>query len=39
LQPSLAESSTAERVDDVLGLRDVIDQLQAAELPEGFGRD
>ena len=39
LPPQLAESRTAERIGDVLQLRDLVDQLQAAELPKGFGRD
>jgi len=39
LPPSLAESATAERIEEVLELRDLIDQLQAADLPKGFGRD
>ena len=39
LPPSLAESATAERINDVLELRELVDQLQAAELPRGFGRD
>jgi hypothetical protein len=39
LPPQLAESRTAERIEEVLQLRDLVDQLQAAELPKGFGRD
>jgi hypothetical protein len=39
LPPSLAESVTAERIEGMLELRDLVDQLQAAELPKGFGRD
>jgi hypothetical protein len=39
LPPSLAESSTAARIEEVLELRELVDQLQAAELPKGFGRD
>jgi hypothetical protein len=35
----LADSATAQRIDDVLALRDLVEQLQAAELPKGFGRD
>jgi hypothetical protein len=29
----------AERLDTVLELRDLVEQLEAAELPWGFGRD
>jgi hypothetical protein len=36
---SLAEGLTAQRLDAVLALRDLVEQLQAAELPKGFGRD
>jgi hypothetical protein len=39
LPPGLAESTTADRLDEVLALRDLVDQLAAAELPKGFGRD
>ena len=39
LPPSLAEGATAERIEEALELRDLVDQLQAAELPKGFGRD
>jgi hypothetical protein len=39
LPPSLANSATAERIGEVLELRELVDQLQAAELPKGFGRD
>jgi hypothetical protein len=39
LPPGLAESVTADRIDEVLALRDLVEQLQAAELPKGFGRD
>jgi hypothetical protein len=35
----LAESTTAERIDEVLALRDLVEQLEAVELPKGFGRD
>jgi len=38
LPESLAESATAERIDE-LELRDLVEQLEAAELPRGFGRD
>jgi hypothetical protein len=39
LPPSLAGSEIADRLDEVLQLRDLVDQLAAAELPKGFGRD
>jgi hypothetical protein len=39
LPPQLADSRTAELIDDVLQLRDLVEQLQLAELPRGFGRD
>ena len=35
----LAETLTAELIDGVLELRELVEQLQAAELPKGFGRD
>jgi hypothetical protein len=30
---------TAERIDEALELRELVEQLEAAELPRGFGRD
>jgi hypothetical protein len=39
LPPSLTGSDLADRLDEVLALRDLVDQLAAAELPKGFGRD
>jgi hypothetical protein len=39
MPPGLSESTTAERIDEVLALRDLVEQLQTAELPKGFGRD
>jgi hypothetical protein len=36
---SLADSALADRLDAVLELRDLVEQLEAAELPKGFGRD
>ncbi len=39
LPASLAESVTADRLDTVLELRELVEQLQMAELPLGFGRD
>ena len=35
----VADSVTAERLDEVLALRDLVEQLQGVELPKGFGRD
>jgi hypothetical protein len=39
LPASLADSAIADRLDEVLQLRDLVEQLAAAELPKGFGRD
>ena len=39
LPEHLTETATAERIEEVLELRDLVDQLEAAELPKGFGRD
>jgi hypothetical protein len=39
LPPSLTGSEIADRLDEVVALRDLVDQLAAAELPKGFGRD
>ena len=39
LPASLTDSEIADRLDEVLHLRDLVDQLAAAELPRGFGRD
>ncbi len=39
LPPSLANSATAETLDAVLELRGYVEELQAVELPKGFGRD
>jgi hypothetical protein len=39
LPPSLTGGEIADRLDEVLHLRDLVDQLAAAELPRGFGRD
>jgi hypothetical protein len=36
---SLTNSSTAELLDAVLELRGCVEELQAVELPQGFGRD
>jgi hypothetical protein len=33
------DSATAQHLDDVLALRDMVEQLQGADLPKGFGRD
>jgi hypothetical protein len=32
-------ATLADRLDELLTLRDAVDQLAAAELPKGFGRD
>ena len=39
LPASLSDSALADRLDEVLALRELVDQLEAAELPKGFGRD
>lgn len=39
MPPGVAESPTAAALDAVLELRDLVDQLAAAEPPRGFGRD
>jgi len=39
LPPSLANNATAEALDAVLELRGHVEDLQAVELPKGFGRD
>ena len=39
LPSSLADSPTAEALDTVLELRGHVEDLQAVELPKGFGRD
>ena len=39
LPAGLADSVLADRLDEVLELRDAVEQLQAVELPKGFGRD
>ena len=39
LPPGLSDSATADRLDEVLALRDLVEQLQGIELPKGFGRD
>ena len=39
LPPGLADSPTADRLDEMLALRDLVEQLQGVELPKGFGRD
>jgi hypothetical protein len=35
----VSDSATAQRLDDVLALRDLVEQLQGVDLPQGFGRD
>jgi hypothetical protein len=39
LPAGVADSAVAERLDTILELRDLVEQLKAAELPRGFGRD
>jgi hypothetical protein len=39
LPSSLANSAMAEALDTVLELRGYVEELQAVELPKGFGRD
>jgi len=39
MPPGVADSPTAQRLDEMLELRDLVEQLQAAEPPKGFGRD
>ena len=39
LPSGLANSATAEALDAVLELRGHVEELQAVELPKGFGRD
>ena len=39
LPAGLADSAVAERLDTILELRDLVEQLQAVELPRCFGRD
>ena len=39
LPSALANSATAEALDAVLKLRGYVEELQAVELPKGFGRD
>jgi hypothetical protein len=39
LPSSLANGATAEALDAVLELRGHVEELQAVDLPKGFGRD
>jgi hypothetical protein len=39
LPSNLANSATAEALDAVLEQRGCVEELQAVELPQGFGRD
>jgi hypothetical protein len=39
LPASLADSALADRLSELVELRDLVDQLAAADLPKGFGRD
>ena len=39
LPAGVADSAIAERLDTVLELRELVEQLEAADLPRGFGQD
>jgi len=39
LPPGLEDSTTAQRLDEVLALRELVEQLDGVEPPKGFGRD
>jgi hypothetical protein len=39
LPASLLDGELAQRLDDVLALRELVDELGGADLPRGFGRD
>ena len=39
IPPGLVDTATTQRIDDVLALRGLVEELDAAELPRGFGRD
>lgn len=39
LPAGLADRALVERLDEILELRELVEQLGAAELPKGFGRD
>ena len=39
LPAGVADSAIAERLDNILEPRDLVEQLEAVELPRGFGRD
>jgi hypothetical protein len=39
IPPGLADTATAQRIDDVLALRGLVEELDAADRPRGFGRD
>ena len=39
LPAGLTDSPTAQRIDEVLELRELVEQLQGVDLPKGFGRD
>lgn len=39
LPAGLADGAIAERLDAVLEMRDLVEELEAVELPRGFGRD
>ncbi len=39
LPEPLTDTEMANRLDELLALRELVEQLEAAELPRGFGRD
>ena len=39
MPPGVTDSATAQKLDEMLELRDLVEQLQAADPPKGFGRD
>jgi hypothetical protein len=39
LPQGLEDTLMAQRLDDVLALRDLVEQLEGVDLPKGFGRD
>jgi|HubBroStandDraft_5_1064220.scaffolds.fasta_scaffold1043601_1 hypothetical protein len=39
MPPGVSESATAQKLDAMLELRNLVEELQAADPPKGFGRD
>lgn len=39
MPPGLAEGPTADKIEEVLRLRPLVEELYGADLPKGFGRD